>query len=140
MKDHATFRVLAFAAALGAACDQSQTAVSPTPSTPSPVSVTYSTSFGPQGSASRSFSVPQAGTVSATLLEAGPPSTVTLGLGLGIPRSDGAGCTLAISVITAAGPDAQVSSAVDAGSYCVKVFAAGGLTGEVAVTVTLVHP
>ena len=102
--------------------------------------MTYSARFGPQGSASRAFTTTQAGSVVATLVEAGPPSSVVLGLGLGIPRADGSGCALAMSILTPAGPDAQVASTVDAGTYCVKVFAAAGLTDDVAVTVRLEHP
>ena len=135
------FRVLVCAAAMSAGCSDSTTPTSPTSTAAtSPVTVTYSTGFGPRGSAARSFTASQAGTVSVTLVSAGPPSDVALGLGVGIPRADGAGCTLAQSVTTLAGAEAQIVISVDAGNYCVKVFDAGSLTDVVAVTVTLVHP
>jgi ABC-type glycerol-3-phosphate transport system substrate-binding protein len=143
MKGVDALRALVFAAAMSAAgCGDSMTPTAPTTTTTttSPVTVTYSTTFGPRGAAARAFTASQAGTVSVTLVSAGPPSDVALGLGVGIPRADGGGCSLAQSVTTSAGPNAQIVATVDAGNYCVRIFDAGSLTDPVAVTVTLVHP
>ena len=140
MKANDALRVIVFTAAMSAGCGDSTTPTSPTASATSPVSVTYSVTFGPRGAGARAFTASQAGTVSVTLVSAGPPSDVVLGLGVGIPRADGGGCNLAQSVTTSAGPDAQIVTTVDAGTYCVRVFDAGSLTDPVAVTVTLVHP
>lgn len=133
-------RALMCAAAMSAGCGDSTTPTAPTAATTSPVTVTYSTSFGPLGAAARAFTASQAGTVSVTLLSAGPPSDVALGLGVGIPRADGGGCTLAQSVTTSAAPAAQIVTTVDAGNYCVRIFDTGLLTDPVTVTVTIVHP
>jgi len=78
--------------------------------------------------------------VTVTLVSAGPPATVVLGLGIGIPRVDGGGCLLAHAVITSAGPAARVSSMVDPGDYCARVFDVGALTELVTVTIALTHP
>lgn len=106
----------------------------------SPVSLTYSTGFPARGTAARLFRATQAGIATATLVSAGPPSTIVVGLGLGIPRADGAGCFPAQSILTSAGPDARVSARVDPGDYCVTVFDAGALTDNVTVTIALTHP
>lgn len=135
-----TLKLLVFAAMTGAACSGVETPTSATATATSPVSVTYSTTFAPLGGAARLFKASQAGAVSVTLVAAGPPATVALGLGVGIPRVDGGGCMLAHSLITAAGPAAQISTAVDAGDYCVRVFDPGTLTETVNVTITLTHP
>ncbi|MGH9384109.1 MAG: hypothetical protein ACRD2N_07485 [Vicinamibacterales bacterium] len=131
---------LVLAATLGAGCSDAATPTSPTATPTSPVSVTYSTAFAPAGAAARAFRASQAGSVSVTLVSAGPPATVLLGLGVGIPRADGGGCMLASSVITPAGPTAQLTTSVDEGDYCVKVLDVGMLTEMVSVTITLVHP
>lgn len=134
-------RLLAMAATtLGAGCGASETMTSPTAAVTSPITVSYSTMFGPRGAAARAFTASQAGTVSVTLLSARPPSDVSLGLGVGIPRADGGGCTLAASVTTQAGPTPQVTAAVDAGLYCVSVFDVGVLIDSVSVTISLTHP
>lgn len=135
-----TLKLLVFAAMTGAACSGVETPTSATATATSPVSVTYSTTFAPLGGAARLFTASRAGVVSVTLTAAGPPSTVALGLGVGIPRSDGGGCLLSQSVITPAGPAAQLSTSVDAGDYCVKLFDGGTLTELVTVTVALTHP
>ncbi|MDO8678873.1 MAG: hypothetical protein Q7R30_09965 [Acidobacteriota bacterium] len=132
--------LLLFAATASAGCTGVEAPTSATAIATSPVSITYSTSFAPLGGAARLFTASRAGVVSVTLTAAGPPSTVALGLGVGIPRSDGGGCLLSQSVITPAGPAAQLSTAVDAGDYCVKVFDGGTLTELVTVTVALTHP
>ena len=140
MKGYDALRVLVFAVAMSAGCSDSMTPTAPTTTTTSPVTVTYSTTIGPRGAAARAFTASQAGTVSVTLVSTEPPSDVVLGLGVGIPRADGGGCSLAQSVTTSAGPNAQIVTTVDAGNYCVRIFDAGSLTDPVAVTVTLVHP
>jgi hypothetical protein len=113
-----------------------------TPTAPStaPVTETFASQFGIQGSASRTFVVPAAGTVSVTLASAGPPTDVVVGVGLGIPRPSGNGCLLNQSVTTAASPAPQLAAAVDAGTYCVRVYDVGNLTGDVSFSLSVLHP
>jgi hypothetical protein len=61
---------------------------------------------------------------------------VTVGLGVGIPQSDGAGCYLTETV--SAGAGSQLTVAVEAGTYCVRLFDTGALTSQVAFSVTIV--
>lgn len=75
-----------------------------------------------------------------TLVTAGPPSTIFMGVGVGVPAADGT-CTAASgSVFLAqAGMTGQLSGAVPAGSYCVVVFDAGNQSGPVDYSLTVAH-
>lgn len=112
------------------------TTTSTTPIT-TPVTVTFSGQVGPGGTASRTFSPQIPGTVTVSL--GGISPATALGIGLGIPRSDGSGCLLGISAVAASGA-AEVSSRVDLGTYCAQVFAPAQTAAQVSFTVTLVHP
>jgi hypothetical protein len=117
-----------------AGCDDASTATSPTVT--SPVTETFTGQFFPGGTAARAFTAASSGTVSITLTQIGPPADVTVGLGVGIPQSDGAGCYLTETV--SAGAGSQLTVAVEAGTYCVRLFDTGALTSQVAFSVTIV--
>jgi hypothetical protein len=99
---------------------------------------TFASNLAVRGTASQSFSVAKAGTVSITLT--GVASTGELSLGLGIPRADGAGCLLYTSMNAAAGAAPQITSSAEAGTYCVKVYDVGNLTRSTSFSVTIAHP
>ena len=126
------------AALLGLACDDGATATSPT--TSSPVTETWAGQFAVGGAAARSFNAASAGTASVTLTQIGPPADVTVGLGVGIPQSDGVGCYLTQTVQAGASSAPQITAAVETGTYCVRVFDTGGLTSQVGFSVTIVRP
>jgi hypothetical protein len=133
-------RLFGAAAAIGsAACNQASNPTAPSTSA-SPVSVVYDSQLYPRGSASRTVTLTQSGTVLLTLTSVRPDPSVSLGVGLGIPRADGGGCHLSQSVNTASGTAAQLSATVDSGTYCVKVYDVGTLTGDVSFSLTIVHP
>ena len=95
------------------------------------------------GSLFYSFSPVGSGTASATLASVattriGPVQPVPLSVGIGIPSAWD--CAATTSVIAAPGLTAQVSSAVVAGTYCVRVADVGQLTGDVTFAVRIVHP
>ena len=121
-----------------AACDDATTATSPT--TTSPVTETFSGQFLPGGSAARSFTAASSGTVAITLTQIGPPADVVVGLGIGIPQSNGAGCYLAQAIQTGAAASPQITATVDAGSYCLRLYDTGRMTSQVAFSVTIVRP
>ena len=132
-----TLALLAFAA-LGAGCSNDST----TPSTPTPGGPTTETLNGimaPKGTATRTFSSLQAGTV--TVLLAGANPAITLGLGVGIRGATGADCKFTQTVNTPAGTTPQLSVLVDPGVYCAGAYDIGtvGQAG-VTVTVTITHP
>jgi len=89
---------------------------------------------------SHSFTVTVAGNVSITLVSAGPPSTITMGLGIGNPSSTGT-CSLISGGSTAAvaSSTAQLSGSTAAGAYCVSVFDIGNVLQPITYTVTVAH-
>jgi hypothetical protein len=123
-----------------AGCGNSQSTTAPSTTTTSPTTDTFASIVYMGGAVTRSFTVSQAGTVSATLVSAAPPSTIVVGLGVGIPLLNGTGCLLNRSVNTAAGPAARVETAVDPGVYCVQIFDVGNITAPVSFTIDIVHP
>ena len=129
------------AAPLMAACDNGPlptTADTTTTTTTSPVTETFSSQLAVGGYAFRSITAVKAGTVTVTLNSAGSSSTLKVGLGLGIPDSTGTGCLFTRSTETAAG--GVLTAAVDAGSYCMRVWDLGTLTTTIPFTVTIVRP
>jgi len=103
----------------------------------SPQTLTYTGVLGPGGSASRSFTARLRGTATASLGDISPPTVLVLGLG--IPRGDGLGCLLARTSPASDGTAAAVTANVDAGTFCVQVFAPA-TASTVTFTVTLVYP
>ena len=90
---------------------------------------------------SHTFTVAQAGTVNVTLLTAGPPATIQMGLGIGTPGASGS-CSLVSSAttVTQAGSTAQLPlTNVPAGIYCVAVVDVGNALGAISYTLTVSH-
>jgi hypothetical protein len=79
------------------------------------------------------------GRANVILTAAGPPSTIYMGLGVGV--YDGTACTLLTggSVVTPALTTAQLAGVLNAGAYCVMVFDAGNQTTPVTYSVTVNH-
>lgn len=121
-----------------AGCDEDP----PTTPTPDPTTTTvvFASNLAVGGSSTRSFEVTRAGVVSVTLVSVGGSTTLKVGLGLGIPLSDGTGCVLSRSVETVAGNTAQLELAVDTGKYCLQIYDPGTLTGVVAFSINLIYP
>jgi hypothetical protein len=86
------------------------------------------------------FTVAVAGTLSITLVSAGPPPTITMGLGIGNPSSTGT-CSFISggTTTTSAGSTAQLSGTVPAGTYCVAVGDIGNALQPITYTVTVAH-
>jgi len=113
---------------------------SDTPTTPSTTSKTtsenWSSAVAPGGTSSRSFTVNASGTITVTLTGAG----ATLGVGVGLPRVTGGGCRLGVTVNASPGSSPQISTAADAGQYCVQVYDLGTLTDPVSFALKIDHP
>ena len=111
-----------------------------TPTTPTTTSTTMSENWSsvvaPGGTSSRSFTANASGTITVTLTGAG----ATLGLGVGLPRVTGGGCRLAVTVNASPGSSPQISTAADAGQYCVQVYDLGTLTDPVSFALKIEHP
>jgi hypothetical protein len=112
-----------------------------TPTTPSNTSgtksETWSGTVAPHGQSSRTFTVDTSGTITVTLTAAGVDA---LGLGVGLPRTTGGGCRLGVSVNASAGTTPQISTAADAGQYCVEVYDLGTITDPVGFALKIDHP
>ena len=130
--------VLAMAVGSFGCGDDNQTTTTPTTPT-SPTTSTLSTKLTVNGSVSRSFTASKAGSVTVTLTSAGAAGTV-VGLGIGVPSTGIARCTLSSATTTAAGSQPQIVANVDAGAYCVAVYDVGNLRDEITFELTVVFP
>ena len=118
---------------------------SPTVTTPTVAEATVSELFTgvvPVGGYSfYSFTTTLNGTVRLTLTSvsgAGVPSTVWLGLGIGVPAAED--CVTTTVVNTSAGGAAQITGTLAPGVYCAKVYDIGNLFAPASVDVTIEHP
>jgi hypothetical protein len=129
-------------AAFGAACGNSNSTTTAPSTTSSPTTETLNGSMAPKGQAIRTFTATQAGTVSVTLASAGPPSTIVLGLGVGIESTTtGDICQFSRTVNTPAGTTPQITVSVDAGKYCAGTYDIGNVgTAGITVAITVTHP
>jgi hypothetical protein len=127
-------------ALMGTGCDNSGSDTAPTPAAPQTTDM-FSGSVDPGGLAYHPFTVTRQGEVDITLTTAGPPPTITMGLGVGIPS--GTTCQLSISggsVQAQAGTMPQLVGTAAAGDLCVAVYDIGNQSAAVNYTVTVAHP
>lgn len=132
--------VLTLLAAAGCSSDSGTTTT--TPSTPTgPFTDVFTSIIYPQDVLTHSFAMSTSGTITVTLTSAGPPSSVVMGLGLGVPRPDAPGCSLLTALSTPAGAAPQITTTADNGTYCVALFDVGNaiVQGE-SFSITVVHP
>ena len=102
---------------------------------------TFSGTLPVGGSRFYSFTVPQSGMTTATLLslkQGGVDSTAIVLIGLGAPR--GTECLLLDGRQVAVDVVAQVSLTPDPGVYCARISDAGNLTGPADFSINIVHP
>jgi hypothetical protein len=111
-----------------------------TPTTPTNTSTTmtenWSSVVAPGGTSTRSFTVNSAGTIAVTLTGA----AATVGVGVGLPRTNGGGCRLGVAVDASAGTTPQISTQADPGQYCVQVYDLGTLTDPIGFSMKIEHP
>ena len=124
------------------------------PTSPTDTSTTTATAADPtiseqftgtlrvNSSAFYSFDVTTYGTVNVTLHNVGGvtgvPETVWVGLGIGVP--DGTDCSTTTSVNTQAGAGPHVSSVLEAGTYCARIYDVGNLAAPTPFSALIVHP
>jgi hypothetical protein len=128
----------AMAAILAASCDGTTTTAPSTTATSG--TETFVGQFGVGGSASRTIVASASGEIALTLREAGPPTDIALGLGIGIPSANNVGCHQTRTVVVAAASTPHLVATVDAGTYCVRVFDAGTMTTPIAFSIAISHP
>jgi hypothetical protein len=112
----------------------SDSATAPSSTTTSPVTETWTGLIAPGGTASRSFTASQSGTITVTLTSADAP----LGFGIGVPRSLNGGCRLSTSQLATSGT--AVSVPASAGSYCVQVYDEGVVVNQAGFVIEIVYP
>ncbi len=98
----------------------------------------FSSQVLPGGSASRDFDITVAGPIGVTL-KTTTPAGITMGVGVGIPRSNGS-CALSAAVETVAGAAAQITIPAEKGTYCAKVYDLGTLSAPVPFTISISRP
>ena len=128
-------------AAICTACSNDNNPSTPTtPTTPAgTVTETLNGVMAPNGTAIRTFTARQAGTVTVQLARVDP--SVTVGLGIGIRGATGADCKFTQTVNTPSGTTAQLTATVDLGTYCAGAYDIGNVgQGGATVTVTVTHP
>lgn len=136
---------IAVAALVVAGCGN--TAESPTaPTTPSTATLRTGHFVGSLAAGETrffSFTVAQAGTVTAMLASITSPRTgaaVDAALGFGIGRPAGTGCALSTSVNATPSLTAQLQQQAEAGIYCINVSDPGQLIGDVNFAVRFSYP
>lgn len=116
-----------------------ETATSPTPTADTELLLReFSSLVVPRGAASREFTLTAQGAISVTL-KSTTPADVVVGIGVGIPRSNGS-CALSTAIEAVAGAAAQVTINAEAGTYCAKVYDPGTLTSPVPFTISISRP
>ena len=103
---------------------------------------TFTGTISPGTSKVHTFTVTAPGTVSVTMTAAGPPSTITMGLGIGNPDANGnciflsGGTTQAIASTTTP----QLTGTLTAsGAYCVAIGDIGNAAGPITYSISVSH-
>ncbi len=132
------------------ACGDSDTPTSPTDTTTTTAAVAaeptiseqFTGTLGVRGSAFYSFDVTSYGTVNVTLHNVGGvtgvPESVWVGVGIGVP--DGIDCSTTTSGNTQAGGGPHLSSVLEAGTYCARIYDIGNLAAPTPFSALIVHP
>jgi hypothetical protein len=100
---------------------------------------TFASTLAVGGTATRTFTTTQGGTITVSLASLGgaEPDAV-VGLGIGLLRTNSS-CGLSQSIETSAGSSAQIMISADAGQYCVRIFDLGSLTEDSSFSMTIEH-
>ena len=104
-------------------------------STPANVDV-FSSTVGAQGSATHEMAIFFNGATTLTLLSAG--ASVTVGVSFG--AWDGQTCRFISTLTATASVNPLFSTAVDPGTYCIRVYDVGLLTAPIRFTLDTLHP
>jgi hypothetical protein len=128
-----TFTILLLLAGL-VACDDATTI----PTAPSTTIPPFESQLVPGGTAARSLTMNNPGTIRATLTSTTPAAVV--GLGVGMPSGMGQGCALTRSITTGPGSSPQLTLPADAGVYCVLIYDTGTLQGPISFSISLSYP
>lgn len=77
--------------------------------------------------------------VTVTMTAAGPPATISMGIGIGQMSGDTCSIFSGASAVLPASTTPQLAGTISAGSFCVAVFDAGNQLAPVDYALTVVH-
>jgi hypothetical protein len=92
------------------------------------------------GSAYHTFSVTQTGEVDLTLTAAAPPSTIVMGVGVGVVSGTSCVDMAGASGLAQPRASAQISGTVSPGTLCAEIHDVGNQTAPVTYTLAVTHP
>jgi len=119
------------------ACDEETAPTTPTtPTNPTIVTETFTGSVNPNGAVTHSFNTEASGTLSATLVAVSPATRIGMSLG----TWNGISCKIEIANDNAQMGVTITGSASALGSFCVRIYDVGALTGNITYEVRVTHP
>ena len=132
--------LLSAPAALAAACGDTTTGPTPTPTM---ITETFTGNVNPAGGATHSFITLTGGSIKATLTAVGPDATKNVGFSLGTFNSTLNTCTVVFDNPAALQAFEFSANASSIGAYCVRIYDNGNITTDnvpYSYTITVVHP
>jgi hypothetical protein len=132
-----TYLLLALAMGVSACGSSDSTSTTPTVAR---TTDTFTGTVAVGGRDFHSFTITATGTVDVTLTAATPPSTIVMGVNVGIPANGLCPPMAGASTQTAPGATVQVSGIASPGLLCVDVHDVGNQSLPVSYTVTVTHP
>jgi uncharacterized lipoprotein YajG len=125
-------------ALVAAGCDNEiENATTPAPPAPT-TSDTFSGTINVNGAQTHTFAVVASGSVTVTLTEVLPDSTIAVGLMLG--TWNGTACATVIANDNTLQGNAVIGLVSGAGVLCARIHDVGKLTGPLEYKLTVVHP
>src|SRR5262245_6663660 len=143
---HLTNTILAVSVAVvgaaSAACGGSSSSSSVVAPSTTVTTENFTGTVDPGGIKIYSFLVNSPGTINVTMTSAGPPATITMGLGLGNPDSSG-NCIFLSGATTSAVASTttpQLSGTLtSSGAYCVEIADIGNAAGPITYSIAVSH-
>jgi hypothetical protein len=131
------FLILPLALVAGAC--HGNTVTTPTLPSPTLVTETFTGTIGINGAATHPFTTTTTGTVTATLTNMAPDSTLTIGLSMG--TWNGATCAIVLANDKAVRTSVVTGTvSTIAGNLCVRIYDVGGISAPTDYEVTVIHP
>jgi hypothetical protein len=98
---------------------------------------TFTGTLAPSGNANFGVTVKGNGELDLTLSTLAPQTTITVGLGIGVPQAGSCGL---ITAVENAKVGTTLPASVAPGSYCVLLYDVGNIQGLDSFTLTVLHP
>jgi len=132
--------LLGATAVLGAACGDTTTGVTPTPT---PITETFTGTVAAASGSTHSFVTLTGGSIKATLTAVGPDAAKNVGFSLGTFNTTLNTCSAVLDNPAALQAFEFTATASSIGAYCVRIYDNGNITTDnvpYTYTVTVVHP